>query len=131
MDSASLVQALRTFLGGRDAAVFAKWCDIHKQALEVMTSRGEFIKLKRGDRSVARIRLQTLAPCAECSDLPWSFPAPNLDSRADFARMFDILTASKALERRSGSLFVCRACGAERFVNLPEREFSGEIRVAG
>jgi hypothetical protein len=45
--------------------------------------------------------------------------------------MLEILEVSKVLERRSGSLFVCRECGAERIVDLPEREFGGEIRVAG
>lgn len=131
MNSSLLIQALRAFLFGGDAAAFAEWCESHSSGIEAITSRGELLRLKHGNRAAARQRLQILVPCPKCSDLPWSFPVSLSDSHADFHRLLEQLEASEAVQRRQGSLFVCRHCGAERQVELPEREFSGEIKVVG
>jgi len=131
MDSSSLVRHLRTFLAGGDQAAFSQWCELHSASIEAATSRGELLKLKHGDRGIARKRLQFLAPCPECSDLPWSFPTASLACRADFYRLLEQLEASTILARSAGSSFVCSSCGADRRVELPEREFGGEIKVVG
>ena len=131
--SIELIEQIRGYLATNDYTSFRLWCRENEQLIAAETSRGMFLRLKDGNKLEARAVLQKLSPCVECSYLPWGYPdgvhssAP--DSRSDFFRALESLESASAqgVLRKEGSGFLCLTCGAKRNVDLPEREFSGQI----
>jgi hypothetical protein len=134
--SDELLENLRKFLSSHDAIGFGNWCAANEDLVSTATSRGTYLKLKAGNRSVAREVLQQIDPCAKCSNLPWRYPDEFVSSQDLRQGFFEALKALESAARRGvlecrGGAFACCTCGATREYDLPDREFTGEIRTVG
>ena len=133
--SLRLSEKLFDFLQGNEYEEFRSWCIANKELVISTTNQGTYLHLKNGDRAVARAVLQRLSPCRRCSELPRQFPGGHLYSPEEIRPAFYLAletlnsaTEQGVLQQIAGG-FKCCTCGAVRKFELPEREFTGEIKT--